>query len=219
MKSVAIHKDSQIHQARFEGGIEYYGGRGKVATEAAQAQAIAGRAEGTLGTGAKRGLGKAEPNTNIASVFRDTLGQGDGPDDATASSSTSDVPSGEADSTPTAGVTVHVCGYCEKRSHSPGKLARHERVHAGGARDKLPFYCLFCPKQFGYLSQATEHKRSHTGEKPYACSMCPRRFANKGAVAPHERTDTGEKPYACSVCPKRFSVKSNVATHERTTRT
>ena len=147
-----------------------------------------------------------------------------GPNDAIASSSASDVPFGEAraDSTsapgPTVVFTVHVCGQCEKRFRSPGKLAQHERVHchhAGGARDKLPFYCLFCPKQFGYLSQATDHARSHTGEKPYACSMCPRRFTEKGDVAGHERSHTGEMPYACSMCPRRFTRKSSVAPHER----
>ena len=121
-----------------------------------------------------------------------------GPNDAIASSSASDVPFGEADSTsapgPTVVFTVHVCGQCEKRFRSPGKLAQHERVHchhAGGARDKLPFYCLFCPKQFGYLSQATDHARSHTGEKPYACSRCPVHFNDNSYAARHERTHTG----------------------------
>ena len=136
-----------------------------------------------------------------------------GPNDAVASSSASNVPSGEVYSTPATGPTAHVCRHCEKRFRSPGKLAQHERVHT---RDEVPFYCSFCPKRFRYQSQATEHERRHTSEKPYACSMCPVRFAHKSTVAPHERTHTGEKPYACSMCPVRFANKSAVAPHERT---
>ena len=41
------------------------------------------------------------------------------------------------------GVTVHVCGHRDKRFRSPGKLAKHERVHT---RDAPSFYCSFCPR-------------------------------------------------------------------------
>ena len=79
-----------------------------------------------------------------------------------------------------------------------------------------PHACSFCPKQFLKRSQVTPHERTHTGEKPYGCSMCPRRFAQKGNAALHERTHTEEKPYACSMCPRRFTKKSDVVPHERT---
>ena len=99
----------------------------------------------------------------------------------------------------------HVCGHCQKRFRSPGKLRAHAACH-----------CSFCPQQFKSQIDATRHERTHTGEKPYACSMCPKRFSEKSSVPPHERTHTGEKPYACSICPKRFANRSHVVRHERT---
>ena len=143
----------------------------------------------------------------------------DGPPDAIASSSASDVRSSAADPTKptpsaTAGAVVHVCGHCQKLFRSPGKLVQHERVlHA---IETVPFCCSFCPKQFDNQGAATQHERTHTGAKPHACSMCPRMFAQKSSVAKHERTHTGEKPYTCSTCPRRFSEKNKVAPHERT---
>ena len=137
----------------------------------------------------------------------------DGPHDGTASSSAcSVVPSGEADLALATGAAVHVCGHCERRFRSPGKLAQHERVHTRDAA----FYCSFCPKWFSGQSDAAIHERAHTGKKPYACSICPKRFNQKTNVPRHERTHTGEKPYACSMCPKRFSDKGAVPRHERT---
>ena len=118
----------------------------------------------------------------------------DGPPDAIASSSAPDVRSSAAGPTKptpsaTAGAVVHVCGHCQKRFRSPGKLAQHERVHSTAS--DAAFYCSLCPKQFGNQGAATRHERTHMGEKPHACSMCPRRFAQKGDVARHERTHTG----------------------------
>ena len=98
-------------------------------------------------------------------------------DDGIASSRESDIdaPYSMPGSTPaTPVVAMHFCGHCQKRFRSPGKLARHERVHA---TETVPFRCSFCPKQFCHKSKATEHERIHTGEKPYACSLCPKRFA------------------------------------------
>ena len=140
---------------------------------------------------------------------------GDGQPDGIASSSASDVMSSAAGPAPAiSAAMVHVCGHCQKRFRSPGKLAQHERVHTTAS--DAAFYCSYCPKQFGKQGEATRHERTHTGEKPYACSMCPRRFGQKSAVVPHERTHTGEKPYACSMCPRRFTQKNKVAPHERT---
>ena len=102
---------------------------------------------------------------------------------------------------------------CGQRFGCAVDLEEHERVHA--TRHKS-FYCSFCPRQFGWQSDATRHERTHTGEKPYACSMCPKRFTLKSAVPRHERTHTGEKPYACSICPVRFANKSSVPPHVRT---
>ena len=110
------------------------------------------------------------------------------------------------------GAMVFVCGHCEKRFQSQGKLALHERVHA---KDAGPFYCSFCPKTFSCQSKSTVHERIHTGEKPYACSMCPRRFSEKRSITRHEQTHTGEKPYGCSMCHKKFARRSHVTKHER----
>ena len=52
----------------------------------------------------------------------------DGPIDAIASSSAPDGPASAAGATPaTSAATAHVCGHCQKRFRSPGKLAQHER--------------------------------------------------------------------------------------------
>ena len=52
------------------------------------------------------------------------------------------------------GALVHVCGHCEKRFRSPGKLVQHERVHA-----TTRFYCSFCHKTFVKQSTAAVHCR------------------------------------------------------------
>ena len=81
----------------------------------------------------------------------------------------------------------------------------------------------FCPKHFSKQRHATEHERTHTGEKPYACSMCPVWFADKSAVARHERAHT-----RCMISPTHarcapagsatramFPRTSHVPPHER----
>ena len=115
-------------------------------------------------------------------VSRRQLDDGQRLPDAVASSSATDVPSSAVGSTPAiAAAMVHVCGHCQKRFRSPGKLAQHERVHTTAS-------------DVGCQSTATRHAGAHTGEKPYACFMCPRRFSDKGGVPRHERTHTSEKP-------------------------
>ena len=90
----------------------------------------------------------------------------DGPNDAVASSSAPDAPP----DAPLVASRKHVCGYCEKRFLSPGKLAEHERVHTGPG---LIEHCLMSMLLFedghpGRGSPCRLHFSTSTSCDPYS---------------------------------------------------
>ncbi|XP_073705558.1 uncharacterized protein [Garra rufa] len=92
----------------------------------------------------------------------------------------------------------------------PNYLNYNETVTA-----RKKFKCVFCGKNFEFLSHMTRHMRKHSGEKPYVCTVCGKRFAQKTYLTTHERTHSGERPYACMECGKSFSQKSSLNVHIR----
>ena len=180
-RSNGINSNSTTHRERGS----HDGSRGRVAAEAAHAQAIVARATGTPGEAEGGHAAVDAENAAVAAAAsmhppprQLTLDGGPLVPDATASSSASDVSSSVAGSTlATPGAMVHFCGHCQKRFRSPARLAQHERVHTTAS-------------DVGCQNTATRHARAQTGEKLYACSMCPRRFAKKSDVPRHERTHT-----------------------------
>jgi len=76
--------------------------------------------------------------------------------------------------------------------------------------------CDFCPYRTYHISNLTNHKRTHTGEKPYPCSLCGDTFRFSGVRNLHMKTHTGEKEYACQYCGKEFARRYVMILHERT---
>uniref|UniRef100_A0A803TV99 Uncharacterized protein n=1 Tax=Anolis carolinensis TaxID=28377 RepID=A0A803TV99_ANOCA len=113
-----------------------------------------------------------------------------------------------------------VRGPKEKEGNQTERL-RNKSVHSQGEtpiqpeKQRKPYKCLECGKNFSQIPHLRLHQRIHTGEKPYNCSECGKRFYDRSHLISHQRTHTGEKPYKCLECGKNFSHKVNLTSHQR----
>ncbi|XP_051783170.1 oocyte zinc finger protein XlCOF7.1-like [Erpetoichthys calabaricus] len=80
-------------------------------------------------------------------------------------------------------------------------------------KQKLPYCCSECGKQFSSSSHCNPHTRSYAGGMLYCCSECGKQFPDKKSLDMHTGIHSGERPYSCSECGKQFFYKKCLHNH------
>lgn len=89
------------------------------------------------------------------------------------------------------------CHVCKKEFKRPGLLKLHMRRHTG----ENQYHCVYCGLSFHQRSLLLIHMSRHNKNKrPYKCSFCQKDFRNPNTLKKHEDIHRGIKPYKCSVC-------------------
>ncbi|KAI8432750.1 hypothetical protein MSG28_013709 [Choristoneura fumiferana] len=110
----------------------------------------------------------------------------------------------------------HICGTCDKRFSSPGKLSQHVLSHTG----ELPFSCDLCDKRFNSKFKLVRHNLIHSEARAFACSVCGKTFNRKDHLTNHVRVHNPvKKLYTCERpdCRKSYtsllSYRKHAALH------
>ncbi|CAB1338204.1 unnamed protein product [Coregonus sp. 'balchen'] len=78
-------------------------------------------------------------------------------------------------------------------------------------RDRQPFSCSHCGKDFKMKCLLNKHLRTHS--KPYSCLQCGRCFSLKRRLEEHSMTHSGETPFSCADCDAVFRQKPALQSH------
>ena len=85
------------------------------------------------------------------------------------------------------------------------------RIHT---RDKLPYSCEICNKQFNSLSNMYSHRVFHSYERKYKCESCDKRFKRYSCLKNHMLTHQAVY-LMCTDCNKPFKGEHNLKRHVR----
>ncbi|OTF78674.1 zinc finger domain-containing protein, partial [Euroglyphus maynei] len=83
-----------------------------------------------------------------------------------------------------------------------------------GTREKKPYHCTHCDRQFVQVANLRRHLRVHTGERPYACELCTSKFSDSNQLKAHMLIHKGEKPFECNKCMGRFRRRHHLMHHK-----
>ena len=103
------------------------------------------------------------------------------------------------------------CDLCDSRFKHISNLDKHMRIHFRKQADKY----LKNDKHKSHGDDSTRLVSSHRDKIPFKCHDCNREFRTKHALILHIRIHTGEKPFDCDICGKSFRQISNMTTHKK----
>uniref|UniRef100_A0A8D8LRM1 Zinc finger protein 177 n=2 Tax=Cacopsylla melanoneura TaxID=428564 RepID=A0A8D8LRM1_9HEMI len=82
------------------------------------------------------------------------------------------------------------------------------------SRERSPYSCQYCRKEFRSNADLTRHVRCHTGERPYNCDHCSKSFSQSAHLRRHLLTHPDKvNEHKCLLCSKSYPLKLQLIGH------
>ncbi|KAJ8687300.1 hypothetical protein QAD02_023094, partial [Eretmocerus hayati] len=110
-------------------------------------------------------------------------------------------------------VRAFKCPTCSSAFKTKCNLLAHMLTHARG-RDGT-FFCNFCDKRFGDVTDWKSHVRIHLGYMPFTCLLCSKEFKDGNSFLQHMSTHINQEPFMCELCGRKFRNRPSLYHHSR----